>query len=322
MQRSAGLKYLVVLVASLMLWGCSKKATSIVDSTIPQRDVSAIMGGLPSVYTNCLSLPVVWAEGHGLTGEDVSHFTGLRGNIGDAIFTTPYTTIDGVDLYQNPSVNQWQAEWLDGTTVGEVGVEVDWADNMTRSTWTVRSKVRVEVVMFENLATPLKGFSMQSLGGISLNEIFVTDATTYASSLATVYSNVARLKIEKLDAQNGTPTLTVYDSPVYDAYGVDGPVDAYSAETNMGGKVIYGFNWDVRTVPLTVKTGWYRLSFILDAGATVTDADGVVQTYTRNTKLESLNPLDLFGATVPEVVLYQPTLSDYASTLDIYIKAK
>ncbi len=323
MKNSAVFKITLVLAASWMIWGCSKKATSIVDSAIPQTTVS-IAKAAPSVYTNCLSMPVVWAEGHGLTGEDCAHFTGLRGTYGEETFTTPYdaTLIDGYPVYRNPSINEWQAQSVDGTTMGVIGVELDWADNMTRQTWTDKSKVRVEIVLFKVLATPLKGYNMYSLGGTQLDEVFVTNSTTYDANMVTVYSNVARLKIEKLDAQNGVPVLTVYDSPVYEKYFVDGPLDAYSAEINMGGKCIYGFNWNVRDVDAAVKSGWYRLTFNLDPTATYTDADGVLQTYSRNTKLNNLNPLDLFGANDPEVVLYQPTLAaeGYSSTLDIYIK--
>jgi len=310
-----------------MVWGCSNERTSIVDNTTSPVDNAtspAIIDAAPTSYGNCLSTPVVWAEGHGLTGEDCNHLTGLRGTFGVESFILPYdaTLIDGFPVYQNPSVNEWQAGSVDGTTLGEIGVEVDWADNMTRQTWTTNSKVRVEVVLFDVLAQPLKGYHMYSLGGSQLDEVFVTNSTTYDATVATVYSNVARLKIEKLDAQGGTPVLVVYDSPVYEKYFIDGPVDAYSAEVNMGGKCIYGYNWNVKDVPLTVKSGWYRLTFSLDPMATYVDADGVVQSYARNSMLESLNPYDLFGANVPEVVLYQPTLAAYASTLDIYIKAK
>ncbi len=136
-----------------------------------------------------------------------------------------------------------------------------------------------------------------------------------------MYTNVARLKIEKLDQQGGNPTFVVYDSPCYDKYFVDGPTDAYSAEINMGGKCIYGFNWNVRDVDAQVKTGWYRLTFSLDDQATYTDYDGVAHTYTRNTVLESINPADIIGYNDPEVVLYQPELNaeGTASILEIYI---
>lgn len=52
-----------------------------------------------------------------------------------------------------------------------------------------------------------------------------------------------------------------YDAAVYEGGG-DGPSSAYSAEINVSGKVIYGYNWNVR------KTGdgpgIYRLTFSLD----------------------------------------------------------
>lgn len=323
-----------VLLAALVLANCSQNPTGVADNQSVgdtdflkrATDVSAV----PSSYGNCLSMPVVFAEGHGLTGEDPAVFSGLRGTPGVEYFVEPYdaTLIDGYPVYRNPSINEWQAGWADGTTWGgEIPVEIDWADNMTRQTWTERSKVRVEVVLFaavDPILHPLTGYNMYSLGGTQLDEIFVTNTTKYIATLATVYSNVARLKIEKLDVQGGVPIAVIYDSPVYERYFVDGPSAAYSAEVNMGGKCIYGYNWDVRDVPLVNKSGWYRLTFSLDANATYTDVDGVTHTYPRNTVIASLNPADLLGFSDPEVVLYPPTLSadGYASVLDIYIAAK
>ena len=321
MKRSPVLPAIIVLTAAALLFGCSDNPTTLTDenSAANPADKEA-----PTEFGNCLSMPVVWAEGHGLTGEDCNHLTGLRGTFGIESFVEPYdgTLIDGFPVFRNPSVNEWQAESADGTAWGEIGVELDWADNMTRQTWTDKSKVRVEVVLFHELATPLLGYNMYSLGGTQLDEVFVSNTTTYAAPTATVYSNVARLKIEKLDAENGLPVFTVYDSPCYDAYFVDGPTDAYSAEVNMGGKCIYGFNWDVRDVPLVTRTGWYRLSFGLDPEASYTDADGAVHTYARNTRIAALNPYDLFGGSDPEVVVYQPKLAEdgFTSTLDIYIR--
>ncbi len=322
MKHAAVFKIVLVLAAGLMILGCSKNPASIVGATTSQTTVS-IAKAAPFDFVNCLSMPVVWAEGHGLTGEDCTHFTGLRGTYGEENFVEPFdaTLIDGLPVYRNPSVNEWQAESVDGTTLGgEIGVELDWADNLTRQTWTDKSKVRVEIVLFEELATPLKGYNMFSLGGTQLDEVFVTNTTTYAATVATVYSNVARLKIEKLDADGGLP-LEVYNSAVCDKYFVDGRLDAYSAEVNMAGKCIYGFNWNVRDVSVTDRSGWYRLTFSLDKEAKYTDYDGNEHTVYRNTKLNNLNPLDLIDNN--PVVVYQPTLADdgCSSTLDIYIKS-
>ena len=96
MKHTSAFKIILILAAGLMIWGCSKNPTGIVGATAPQTTVS-IAKAAPSVYTNCLSMPVVWAEGHGLTGEDCAHFTGLRGTYGVESFTTPYdaTLING-----------------------------------------------------------------------------------------------------------------------------------------------------------------------------------------------------------------------------------
>jgi len=322
MKRSPVLLVAFVLATAALLTGCSHDPTTLTDET---TSLNAADKEAPSAFGNCLSMPVVWAEGHGLTGADCGQFTGLRGTFGVESFVEPYdaTLIDGLPVYRNPSVNEWQAESADGSAWGEIPVELDWADNMTRQTWTDKSKVRVEVVLFHQLAAPLTGYSMYSLGGEQLDEVFVTNTATYAATEATVYTNVARLTIEKLDGEGGTPVFTVYDSPCYEAYFVDGPTDAYSAEVNMGGKCIYGFNWDVRSVPLATRTGWYRLTFGLDAQASYVDVDGAAHVYPRNTLIASLNPYDLFGASDPEVVLYQPALAadGCSSTLDIFIKA-
>ncbi len=312
-------------LATLLLVGCSEVPT---ESSNNQLDEFASLDKKPAPdsYGNCLSFPVVFAEGYGVTGADVDIFTGLRGTPGFELFTEPYdaTIIDGFPVYRNPSVNEWQADWADGSLTGEVAIELDWADNLTRQTWDERSKVRVEVVLFNELAAPLTGYNMYSLGGDKLDEIFVSNTTKYAATLATVYSNVARLQVEKLDQQGGTPILEVYNSVCYERYFVDGPSAAYSAEVNMGGKCMYGFNWNVRNVDASDRTGWYRLTFSLDPQATYTDADnGVVYNYARNSKITSLSPYDLFGVNDPEVVVYQPELAldGYSTVLDIFIES-
>lgn len=326
--------FIFSFVILLLAFGCSRKNITENDVTyIPsgQSSASDVVKGAPSAYGNCLSMPVIFAEGHGLTGTNVSLFTGLRGAAGVESFIAPYdnvTFIDGYPVYQNPSVNEWQADWADGSLwSGGVPVEIDWSDNLTRQTWTDRSKVRVEVVLTTPIdpnSTTLRGYNMYSLGGTQLNEVMVTNTTKYLATIATVYSNVARLKIEKIDTPGGVPVNVIYDSPCYEGYFIDGPSSAYSAEVNMGGKCIYGFNWDIGASSLVYKTGWYRLTFSLDATAYYTDTTGAVHNYIRNTLITSLNPGDLFGSSDPEVVLYPPTLSPsgHSSMLEVYVKVK
>lgn len=315
----------VALLATIFLAGCSDSPAE--RSVNPPFDISISASSSYPDVNHCLSVPLIFAEGHGMTGEALADNTGLRGTPGTELFIEPYddiTFIDGYPVYQNPSVNEWQADWEDGTTWGEVEVEVDWANNMTRHTWTERSQVRVEVVLFASLATPMAGYNMYSLGGEKLDEIFVSNTTKYETTRPTVYSNVARLKIEKLDEEGGNPVLEAYNSACSDKYFVDGRNDAYSAEINMSGACIYGYNWDVEDVNTNDRTGWYRLTFSLDPTAEYTDNEnGVTYSYVRNTRLGSINPDDLFGS-VPEVVQYQPELAPdgYSTTLEIYLKER
>lgn len=336
MLKPSALTLALILALVLMLSGCSSVPTGDDDDAVvspaPRTDLTfESEDGGHTTFGNCLSVPVVFAEGHGLTGEEVDVFTGLRGTQGEESFGSPYddiTFIDGFHVYQNPSANEWQADWANGMSWGgEVPVEIDWSDNLIRHTWTERSKIRVEAVLTTAIEPGnhnLRGYNMYSLGGSKLDEVFVTNTTRHIATSATVYSNVARLKIEKLDAPGGAPVLTVYDSPCFAGYFVDGRSDVFSAEVNMGGKCIYGYNWDVEAVPLAIKTGWYRLTFSLDSYAGYTDTFGKSYGYPRNTLITDINPDDLAGVTDPDMVLYSPTLSENGrfSELEIFIESK
>jgi hypothetical protein len=92
---------------------------------------------------------------------------------------------------------------------------------------------------------------------------------------------------------------TFYNSSVYERYGVDGPTGAYSAELNVPGKVIYGYNWDLahfkppvapkitadfNWVTGVTKVGWWRLTFNLDPSWDI---------ITRNAAIKALDLGDL-----------------------------
>lgn len=112
---------------------------------------------------------------------------------------------------------------------------------------------------------------------------------SYPSSQATVFSWLARYTIQKLNtvpytpeggvidnnalglAWNGAthqwdgPALTpLYNSAVWEAEGVDGHALSaiYSAELNIPGKVIYGWNWNLKK--LNAGTGYYRITYSFD----------------------------------------------------------
>lgn len=281
------------------------------------------------VYGNNLSTPAIFAEGIGILGLPTNENTGLRGS------TAPYLVepfaYNGITYYLQQTQNTWQAGWANGAAEGEV-VRADWSDNIVRQTWSETSVIRVETVLFKDLAEPITGYDMAYLYGEGIEEVWGTTGVTYPSALATVYSICARLTIQKLDGPNGNPVGTLYDSAIYDRFGVDGPTTAYSAEVNVPGKIIYGYNWDLAKfdmasigLPNEPKSGWYRLTFSFDPTAiyNLVDPNGVPRSFTIpcNTVLGSLDAADLLGTTVPEVVVYEPKLpSGQVTTLDIYIK--
>lgn len=232
---------------------------------------------------NCLSLPVIWSEG-------VTKI--LRGVYGEPVLGgETYTDGNGVVWYlQQDEANVWQAESVSSSQRLDV-TSIDWGDNLEAHPWTIRSIVRTEITLYQNISsTPMLAFEMAWLWGEGTTEMWGTNGITYPSNEATVYSSLARFTIQKLTVDpydeaglpidNGTLGLTwdatqgqwigsvaktLYNSAVWEAEGVDGKALAsiYSAEINIPGKVIYGYNWNLRKNNDGV--GFYRLTFSLDA---------------------------------------------------------
>jgi hypothetical protein len=263
------------------------------------------------------------------------------------------TVIDGVAYYQQKTPNAWQPEWRDAKGASEVAhATVDWADNLVRQTWTANSVIRVEVVLMDLLdtdvlypdsPTPLHpqmtGFNMRWLEGSGQTELWGTDGTTGPFN-ATIYSVCARLKISKCQGDYAPESRTCQGAWIeainlwaYDGLSGDGP-GAYSAEVNVSGKAIYGYNWMLRQMPEVIdgvpidKSGWWRLSFSID------DGGGAV---TCNAQLDNLHPADLHayyavpdagevlaeeGETGTDPVLYEPKVTNpTTSELDVFVKS-
>lgn len=108
------------------------------------------------------------------------------------------------------------------------GVMIDWSDDIVYHQWTAGSKVRVEVILTE----PATG--------------------------AYVYTLSAHFMIEKLNS-DGTVTTVFETRSIGGDLWIEGPEskDAYKAEINSEGRLLYGFNWDTKTL----YDGTYRLSF-------------------------------------------------------------
>ena len=248
---------------------------------------------------NNLSNPVLFPEGHGLLGLPVSENdsstyanTGLRGSaeIADLGESLPYFRDVAAEEYYLQSVPEfvWQAEWEDRLGKGLVEVTADWSDNLVRQQWTTQSVVRVEMVLTDLLqgvgdtdpgdpVSPAQlraGYPMDSLGGTKKDEVWAASSSEPTSQNPTAYSIVPRLTIQKLtgdqiDGDHGVVDSTSFDAAIYEGFGTTGP-GGFSAEVNAAGKVIYGFNWNLRDETVPNKEGWWRLGFSLDEHATYT----------------------------------------------------
>ena len=245
---------------------------------------------------NNLSFPVIWSDGVSKT---------IPGIFGEETFNGSYFTaadIDGntYDYYiQGDLGNVWQAESFDPTqaTPGDtsnpipnlqVDIDgIDWGDNLEAKSWPFGAQIRVEVILFKELSRPMLAYDMkiedESQSGLTEvwgakteNGVDGPVGATILSDLATVYSGMAKMVIQKLDdlPENQTPNLTWNSdlskwegdigSPLFEGgvwENIDGP-SGYSAEINVQGKVIYGYNWVTRKTG--DGTGYYRLTFVLD----------------------------------------------------------
>jgi hypothetical protein len=113
---------------------------------------------------------------------------------------------------------------------------------------------------------------MKLLSGSGTTELQGTDMTTYASNTRNVFAINARLKIEKIST-DGSDDVVLFDKAVWESFGAvveGGEGDAYAAEINQGGLIVYGYNLKINKITtLPTLTGQYRITFSLDPSATV-----------------------------------------------------
>lgn len=132
---------------------------------------------------------------------------------------------------------------LPATIVGPAtNILVDWSDDIVFHQFPAGQKVRTEVILHN-----------------------VNDDGTVGPA---VYTITAHLLIAPLNA-DGTLGAAIYESCIAEGLWVDGPSDAYSAEVNELGLLLYGFNWDTRGL----DPGTYRLLFWLEKDASCPDVN-------------------------------------------------
>ena len=116
----------------------------------------------------------------------------------------------------------------------------------------------------------MTGFNMPYALGEGADEIQGTDGTT-APMVPYIYATTPRLIIQKLDDVTREPVWTAFDGAVWQKYGTDGP-GGFGAEVNVGGALIYGYNFVIRDLPVPGdlhKYGWWRITLQLDDAGTV-----------------------------------------------------
>ena len=190
---------------------------------------------------------------------------------------------------QKDTNNVWQAGSADWSTAPVNVHWIDWGDNLESVDWYTRSQVRTEVVLFQDLDTPMLEYQMRHTSGWGIDEVHGLAATLADEPLlgegnrATIYSHCARLTIQKLLVDREEQKLAdlewvpgegwtepegyeddlinphIFNGSVHE--GGDGP-GYYSAEINVKGRIIYGYTWNVRK--LNDGAGDYRITFSFD----------------------------------------------------------
>ena len=277
-------------------------------------EVSATTKGSPSGgggetgYGNNLSVPLVFADGIGITGATITGTdytdlaTGLRPTATDVTDPFPYfdpadiftLNVGGVstDYYKQQTSSTWQASWLNGKDAMQ-SVELDWGDNLTSASLSSGQVIRVETALRQypgSASWPaeqvMTAYPMQLLYGEGKAEMQGTTGTPATATERRVYTVTARLQILKL--VGGVPTVHPcgFDGSVAEGLAVpDGSdVAKYAAEINVGGSQTYGFNWRINQCTEPDKTGAWRMVFSFDDNVSVGG-----NTVTNNTQIESLH---------------------------------
>jgi hypothetical protein len=204
---------------------------------------------------------------------------------------------------QKVSTQRWNSETIPYTAGGDAPVAlIDWGDALESRTSSATSVVRVESMpFFDNAASALlTGWEMWHVSGTGIDEMWGARATddaspvgsSYETPYAIMHTSNARLHLAKLSGPVTCPTTpTVYGSSPYDGSApLDTPDDpdkvilnwdaaaggwvtspalpfqldqAFSAELNIQGKYVYGYNWNLKRFDTggVEKGGWWRLTF-------------------------------------------------------------
>jgi hypothetical protein len=221
--------------------------------------------------SNNLAVPAIFAEGIGLLGLPTSDDPGLRPRPDEEVPALPYFNPsdvyvgNGVTYYVQQSSNVWQADWRDGGA-DEESATIQWSRNLLSHRWSPQSRVPIGIVLDSDRPAAMTGYPMTLLFGHGSTAVWGTTGFTEPSLRSTVFSVVARLRIEKITGPGGDPVrgMPVIDTAVYEQFGKDpGPDDGLVGHVSRCGQLGYRYRWSLRDLSRTPeeKLGWWRLSF-------------------------------------------------------------
>lgn len=260
-------------------------------------------GGEEETLGNNLSMPIVFAEGYGLTGMPTQAYNaypsateddGLRPRtnaeampFNEAGEPAPYldpadaVVLDEITYYTQAGPSVWKAYVRDAVAVQKSLVY--FGDNLTGHQWTTRTKIiHVETGLQRDFLAPVYGYPMTSLSGTQMNEVFGTTGVPTDTVTARIYTPLAHLVIKKLN-KNHKAIGTLFSQAVYSGYGVDGE-GGFVTEVTGSGALSYAYNWMLTDTGDFAKAGWWRIIFKLDESGTWTVGDTDV-TVDRNSKI-------------------------------------
>ncbi|MBK7408536.1 MAG: hypothetical protein IPJ40_11035 [Saprospirales bacterium] len=203
--------------------------------------------------------------------------------------------VGGTEVWiQKDAANEWQASTFVPIGGNDATPEwVDWGDNLESKSWTNKSIVRTEVSFrATDVLTPVSEqpiyqhipggnparFEMVHVSGQGIDEVWGTTSNPILADTAMVYTNKAYVVIQRLasdfgDVEQFEADVETHPYGYYWNFGnAANPMDdrwmlaenpkvqtAYSAEINVQGKVVFGYNWNMKKA--TYSPGIYRITF-------------------------------------------------------------
>jgi hypothetical protein len=238
---------------------------------------------------NNLSMPVVFAEGYGITGMKTQPYTtyptlteddGLRPRTEAEVLPfledgTPAPNLDeadaymldGTKYYMQKGPSTWKAYAKDGAANKKVASLVYFGDNLTGHQWTTNAKIiHLEMGLQKDMTVPQPTYPMTSLYGDKMDEVFGTTGEPAPGTTAKVYTPMGKLVIQKLD-KNHKPIGKIFQQAIYRSFSTDGS-GQFATEVTGSGTLSYAYNWFLSDTGDFAKAGWWRITFKIKAQGT------------------------------------------------------